>query len=91
MKTLYSLTIFIHSCFLTLLKTTCSALISMSLVHNTAALDFGFADILPVPPDGSLEEPRATIASKDAVMLPGRMISANLARDVVKNTTCKQS
>ena len=58
-------TVFVHSCLHTLAQATGSALVAVRLVHHTAALRLGFTHVLPLPPDGSLEEPGTAAASRN--------------------------
>jgi hypothetical protein len=50
-------TVLIHASLDTFAQSASSALVAVRLVHHAAALRLGFADILPLPPDGPLEEP----------------------------------
>jgi len=40
-------------------------LVAVRLVHHAAALSLGFAHVLPLPPDGSLEEPGTAATSQN--------------------------
>ena len=65
---------------------TASALVPVRLVHEAASGLPGLAGVLPAPPDGPLEEAGTPVAGKNAVVLPGRVIAAHLARHVVQDT-----
>jgi len=58
-------TVFVHACLHTLAQSTGSALVAVRLVHHAAALSLGFAHVLPLPPDGSLEEPGTAATSQN--------------------------
>ena len=59
------------------------ALVPVGLVHQAGTLGLGLAHVLPVPPDGSLEEAGAPVASENPVVFPRAVVSANFAGDVV--------
>ena len=58
-------TVFVHACLHALAQSTSSALVAVSLVHYAAALCLSFAHVLPLPPDGSLEEPGTAATSQN--------------------------
>ncbi|RNA21236.1 hypothetical protein BpHYR1_028791 [Brachionus plicatilis] len=78
----YGLTISVHACLDTFLKSTRSALIAMGLVHLTSALALVLAHVLTIATDGALEKAGATVARKYAVMFAARVVVADFARHV---------
>jgi len=59
----------------------------VSLVNEASSFALGFAQILAITADGTLEKTGTAITSKDAVVFAGRMILADSARDVVQDAT----
>ena len=78
--------IFVHADLCTSLESAGAALIAVRLVYQAGTLVLCLADVLAAAPDGPFEESSATVTGKDAIVLPGRMIRAHLAGDVVQNT-----
>lgn len=81
------LTVFVHTSLNTLCQSAGSTLISMRFVHYATSFRFSFAYVLAVSSDGSLKKTSASVASKNSVMFPGRMISTYFAWHIVKYAT----
>ena len=60
-----------------------ATLVPVGLVHQAAAALPGLARVVPSLPDRALEEARAPVAGKDAVVLAGAVVSAHLNTHVV--------
>lgn len=77
----------VHSDLEAFFQSTGATLIAMRLVNLTEPVGFWLANILTAASNRALEKASTSIASVDAIMFTGAVISANFARDVVENST----
>ena len=68
----------VHAGLQALAQPAAPALVPVRFVDGTVVV-VGLATILPISPDGALEETCATVAGVDAVVLARRIVGAHLA------------